>query len=242
VIGAGGTAANGTTFNPGDNIDGGSGTDTLNISVSGDNNSASTQTNSAVTLTSIENLYINNFASNSNGGAPTYNTTIDLANATGLSTVGFNSSSASGDTELTNLKNLVGAQMKNGSADLKVGFISSVTSGASDALTLTLGNQTAGTFTANGIETFNVVSGTAANTIALAGNQLKTVNVTGTSDLDLTSLPATVATVDANTFTGGVTIVLPTANILVKGGSGNDTVTAATTITAADTLVGTVDP
>jgi len=239
VIGAGGTAANGTTFNPGDNIDGGSGTDTLNISVSGDNNSASTQTNSAVTLTSIENLYINNFASNSNGGAPTYNTTIDLANATGLSTVGFNSSSASGDTELTNLKNLVGAQMKNGSADLKVGFISSVTSGASDALTLTLGNQTAGTFTANGIETFNVVSGTAANTTTLAGAQLKTVNVSGSSNLTLGTLPSTVTKVDASSFTGGLKATLGNTTTTLTGGAGDDTITFSGTSSVA--TAGTID-
>lgn len=225
AIGGDGTAANGTTLNPGDNLNGGAGIDTLNIAIAGTNTAA--QTTAAITLNGIERVMVSNFEI-----ADDKISTIDLGIATGVTTVGLSASSASGDTVFATVKNLVSAEMSNGAADLTINYVGTVVSGSSDAMTLTLGNQTGGTFTADGIETLNVVSGVFKNTVTLAGAQLEAVGVSGDQNLTLGALPGTVKSVDASTFTGNLSATLNAlTNVTVTGGAGNDTFTTGAALT-----------
>ena len=90
----------------------------------------------------------------------TFNNIIDAALFTGVTTVGLSSSSAAGDTQFTSLGNLVTAEMRNGSGDLSVAYSAAVVAGTADTQNLTLSAQTAGTFTAAGVETLAItVSG-----------------------------------------------------------------------------------
>lgn len=220
----------GTTFQAGDNINAGNGIDTVNVSVTG-TGPAGTNTVTAVTLTSVEKLFV----SNSSGD----DESIDLLLAdSALTTVGLSTSSTGSDTSFTNVGKLVDAEMKNGAAGLTLGYTSATVVGTADAQKLTLSNQTAGTFTANGIETLNVTSSLSANTIAVAGSSLATVTVSGDKALTLSSIASTVKTVDATALTaGGLTAVLPASNLTVTGSAGSDTLRIdGSTVTTDDTI------
>ena len=234
--------ATGTTINAGDALVGGAGTDTLMFSVTGDIDTTADATDahyvlSAVSSEGIEKILVSNYEDSTDADANVY---YDAALATGLTTVGLSSSGDEGDTVFQSVRNLVDAEMSSGSGDLTVGFISSsVTAGSSDAMTLTLSNVSkqgggtgsAATFTANGIETINVVSKSAANTITLAGDAIKTVNVTGSVATTLGTLPSTVKTLNASGAKGAVTATLSSAtDITVTGGAGNDTFTTAASV------------
>jgi len=229
----------GTTFQAGDVVTGGAGTDTLNISVSG----GTAGTNAAVTMTGIERVLVNNV----NGAAESIS--MALADSS-LTTVGHSASNDNSVTTFTGLNKIVGAELSNGSAGITLTYNAAVVAGSADSATLTLANQTAGTFTSDGIETLNVVSNTLANTVAL-GSSHTAVNVTGAANLNIGTVPASVATLNASAFTGNLTATLSSlATQVVTGGSGNDAITAGTNLSGigavnagagTDTLVTTAD-
>jgi Ca2+-binding RTX toxin-like protein len=240
-----GVNGTGTTFNPGDNLAGGGGTDKLAVSASGDNNNGgATLTISGFTLDSIERVEISNFDTNT---TQTNTHTFDMSGATGVTAVALNGSTVNGDTLFTNLKNLVSAEMTNGGGDLSVGYSSAVTlTGTTDAQGLTVNGVTAGDFTAgNGFEVFNVATtGTKSTltslTVGTPTSGTQTLNVTGAVDLAITNaLASTVKTVNASAFTGGLTIGLNTGvDTSVTGGSGNDVFNYTTGLSTADTIDG----
>ncbi|NCY26045.1 MAG: hypothetical protein EBX37_14745, partial [Alphaproteobacteria bacterium] len=232
AIGGDGTPANGTTLNPGDNLDGGAGNNKLSVSVSGTNGAA--QTTASFALSNIQQLEIANFETSA------FDTTIDLAQAASITGVTVSSSSATGDTILTSVQGLVSAAMKNGAGDLTLTYASTVVAGTADVQALTVSGQTAGTFTANGIETLNVTSNTATNTVTVVGDALKTINVSGDKGLALGTLPATVTKVDASGVTAGnVSLTGGTAvNYTITGGAGNDTISITTGFTTGDIIDG----
>ena len=174
IIGANGTRS---TANPGDLVDGGGGVDTYSISLTGDPGAAAYSV-SGLQMTNIERVLVSNFDSSAGN-----NFSIDTSLANALQTVGTSGSSADGDTTFAGVKNLVAAEMSNGTGDLTVSYVSTVTAGTADAMSLALANQTGGTFTADGIETINASSLTAANRSVITGNALKTINVTGSQNL-----------------------------------------------------------
>lgn len=233
VIGSTGAPGTGTTLNPGDNLVGGDGNDTLLLSISGDPGSNPT-TLTSYTLTGIERLEVNNFDTST---ANSWVLDLSLAD-TALKTVSLQSSSVDGDLTVATVKQLVDAEMHSGSGDLTINYLASVVAGAADSQKLTLGNQTAGTFTANGIETFNVVSGTAASAVTLAGNALKTITVSGDKNLNIGILAGTVTKVDASAFTGALTLAATSAvDYDIVGGSGNDVISVTVgNLSAADTI------
>jgi len=245
VIGTSLGATDGTTLNPGDNINGGAGLDTLSLSISGTH--AAAVTDSAFTLNSIETLSISNFETSAN------DTTLDMSLATGVATVNLNASSATGDTVLTNLKNIVAAQMQNGAGDLNLGYQTAVVSGTADTQTLLVSGVTGGTFTANGVETLAITSsGSARNVLTGVTNDasLKAITVAGSTALTLGTLGAAVTSLNASGSTGGVTATLSaTTTTAVVGSSGNDSFTSGTVLTTGsvnagdgiDTLVTTAD-
>lgn len=241
MIGTDGLTANGTTFNPGDNLNGGAGADTLNISISGTHTTP--LTTSSFTLTNIEKVLVSNFETSTNLD------TIDMGGATGVATVGLANSSATGDVAFTNLANVVDSEMRGG-GDLSVTYASSLLTAADDAVKLTLNG--AGTSAAsadfetwNGAatgvaETLNVVSQTAANFVTInANNDHKTINVTGDKNLSITNtLDTTVTKVDASAFTGALNVTAGASEITILGGEGNDVINMAGTLSAQDSIDG----
>lgn len=220
--------ATGTTVAPGDNLTGGAGTDTLNISVAG---SGGAYTLSAVATNGIEKVLLSQFDTD---GANA--TTVDAALMSGVTTVGFSASAAEGDTVFTGLKNAVAAEMRNGSADLTVSYTATVMAGEADTQALTVSAATGGTFTADGAETIAITSELAKSKLAnVASNTLKTVTVAGDAALEITTA-LTNTNIDASASTGGVTVTLGAATQSVTGGAGNDVIDAGTNLSNADTI------
>ena len=253
VIGTDGLVANGTTLNPGDNLTGGAGSDTLTINISGTNSSDTAQALASVTLTGIETVAINNYEARTSGTS-----SIDLSLASGVATVAQTGSSASGDTSVTGLKSLVAAKMQYGSGDLSLTYADTAVSGSADVQSLELMSITGGTFTAQatssgGVETVAITSlGGTRNVLTAVTNatSLKNITVSGDTAVTLGTLGAAVTTLNASANTGGVTATLSsTTTTAITGSSGADSFTTGTVLTTgsvnagdgADTLVTTAD-
>jgi Ca2+-binding RTX toxin-like protein len=229
----------GTTFQAGDILSGGAGTDTLNISVAGGN----AGTNAAVTLTGIEKVLV------SNVNSATQSISLALADSA-LTTVGHASSNTNAVTTFAGLNKIVASELSNGDAGITLSYNSTVIAGTADSASLTLSNQTGGTFTSTGIETLNVASNTSANTVTLAAGPT-TVNVSGAAKLTLGALDTGITTLNASTNTGGVVATLSsTATAVITGSSAADTITAGTNMSGVgavnagdgvDILVSTAD-
>ncbi len=236
VIGTDGLVANGTTFNPGDNLNGGAGADTLALSISGTNLAA--QTTSAVTLANIETVAISNFETS------TFNSTIDLSIATGVTTIAQTSSSATGDTFFTGVQAIVAARMENGAGDLGITYAATVVVGTADTQTLALSGVTAGQFSGTvGIETLAITSaGSARNVLdgVTDNSALKTITVAGAKALTLGTVGDAVTSLDASANTGGLTATLSanTTTTVVKGSAGNDAITAGINLTTGSVDAG----
>lgn len=133
--------------------------------------------------------------------------------------------------------------------------VTDAATGTADVLNAVLsstGNLTAGTLTAANVETINIstvdtevvvapaVQTKNVDTLTLTADKATTVNVTGAADLTLTLTGSTkVTSIDGSTMTGGLTVTSlnTTAATTIKGGAGNDVLTAATGNTA-DVLIG----
>lgn len=238
------------TFGAGDALDGGAGTDTLNVTVGG------TSAYQATSMSGIEEVV----------GTFTSAGTISLLGATGVTSV--SSSGSTANAAFTNIGSTsVGLKMANTAQQAGFGFASSAVSGSTDSATLTLEAVQHATsngtevVTIAGVETLNIVSSGSANVIDTFTTAAATKYVV-TGDVDLTvgaALGTTVATVDANAFTGALTVTLGavadatvtggsgkdaltvsavTGTLSVAGGAGNDTITAATNLGATDSIDG----
>lgn len=217
-----GDLGTGTTLNAGDSLDGRAGTDTLIVSVAGASTAA--VTSAAVTLTGVEKVLVSNFDSNTNDA---HDNDFDASLWTGVSTVGLSASNTTGDTSFSNLGNIVTAEMSTGSADLTVGYLSTVVEGTADVQALKVSGLSAGTFTADaGIETVAITSNTVASTLAgVTATGATKLTIAGDKLLTVTgAIGTTMKTIDASASTGGVSLVLGTADLTVTGGSGNDTI------------------
>jgi len=252
-VGVDNNAAATGTLTAGDNLAGGSGTDTLRVVASG------TPTAPLVSTSSVEVLDITN---NSGGGY-----TLNASLMTGLETLTV---TAGNDT--TTVTNSVGnlniAAVSTNNAITATSAVPSA--GDADAISIDLtstGTTTNTTITSDGIETFNVglltsESGSTVvgseRVVTLASNALETVNVTGSVAANLAASLAgasafgQVGTVDASAATGNITIaVTPGASsdgkTAVSLGSGDDSLSIGAldkdyTITGGDgtdTLVAT---
>ena len=233
--------ATGTTVAPGDVLNGGSGNDVLSIAVAG--GLGADYTLSAVQTTGIEKVLLSNFDTHA-----TRNNTIDTSLMKGVTTVGLSASAAEGDTIFTGMTSLVGAEMRNGAADLTLTYSSTAVAGTADTQALTVSGLTAGTFTANGTETVAITSELVKSTLAaVASDALKKVTVSGAADLKITAAldfasngtaTAPGAVVDASAMTGKLTITTTASEVLsVTGGSGDDTITVGS-LTKDDTVAG----
>jgi len=239
-----GDGATGSTLLAGDIIGGGTGTDTLDISVSGDSGTNG-YTIQAIQGTGVEKITIGNFDTDGTGET-TFDTT--LLNDS-LATVGLSSSSATGDTTFSGMTSVVGAEMKNGSANLTMTYSAAAVAGTADTQTLAISNTSAGTFTAANVEAVAVTTSLAASTLtSLTAANATSMTVAGDQNLtisnavnfaDNASATATDGTVDASGFSGNLTMSFDTGdNVVVTGGSGADTFDFTSGFTARDTVAG----
>jgi hypothetical protein len=225
------------TFTTGDQINGGAGTDTLNLIFAAANAAVAT-------ATGVENLTVQNLH--------TAGVTTTLANFTNLnsitnvaSTEALTFSNVAASVNTVNLTSISTAK------DTAVTYVNSALTGTADAVTigingvtaavtLTIDTATAGT--AN-YETFNV-SSTGANStgkVSLAGTiqtgvTSQTVNVTGDKNVSLV-VTDKMTTVNASTLTGTLKLDADaTANYTVTGGTGADRVVMGSAWTASDKI------
>lgn len=235
------TNTTGTTLQAGDALTGGAGTDTLTVSVTGAAAAAGTTTPvSAVSLTGVEKVLVNNFNTQvmtAGVAATTFDGALFDSSLTTLGLAASSTTANAGNTAFTNIKKIVAGEMGQGVGDLTIGYLGTVVAGTADAMSLSLANQTGGTFTASGIETLNVASNTSANTVTLAAGPT-TVNVSGAVKLTLGgTLDSGVTTLNASANTGGLVVVHATAGIAITGSAAADTITSGTNLTG----VGAVD-
>jgi S-layer protein len=235
-------------------LNGGDGVDTLSMSAANaDTLDASKQT----FYTGFERLTINNAPGTDDATATTLTLNLDNLGFTNYVTTSgtvFGTAGNAGTNDTLVLDKLT----TNGTVVLTAtGLVTvNVTDAAlvastADVLNVVLsstGNLSAGTLTAANVETINIstVDTEAApqtknvNTLTLTADKATAVNLTGAADLTLTMTDSTkVISIDGSTMTGGLTVTSlnTTAATTIKGGSGNDVLTAAVG-TTADVLQG----
>jgi len=211
----------------GNSINGGDGTDTLQLDI------AMTATVAAY-ASNFETLELNMAADVSQ----------DMDNADGMNTINiFDSTAKTSNLTITNAQddlviNMNGALLAATQAgtgakeDIDTVTVGLKTDTASDALTVNL-NAAAGGVNVDefkpsvSYETVTVTSsGTAENTIQTVTTALNNIILTGGTALELTSTGSLTGVVDASAMTGALTTTTSTTAITVTGGSGADTLTS----------------
>ena len=232
-------AATGTTLNAGDNLNGGAGTDTFTISVSGASTAA--QAITSVTLNSVERVLVSNFDSNANDA---HDTDLNAALWTSVTTLGLSASSATGDTTFSNVVAIVNAEMASGAGDLGITYQANAVAGAADSQALAVNGTTAGSFTADaGIESI-AVSASGSNAVItdiVAGTNTIAMTIAASVNLTVSNELEAFRTINASASTGNVSVVVDDTtdrDLVITMGSGNDTVDIGSRLTSADTLVG----
>jgi len=170
-------------------LDGGAGTDSLFATIAG-------TSSYSPTLSNIEQLVTTFTAAG----------TLNLANATGVTSIQVTGSSAAAN--ITNIASPSGLALNVNSSGQNVtfDFKDSSVVGTADSLTLTLADVTAGTIAAAGIETVNIVSNGDANAFVLSDAAAKVINISGAGSLNIGTVPSASKTVNASTMTGGLTV------------------------------------
>ncbi len=217
------TNAANQTFNTGDSLVGGGGSDTLDATIGV---AATYQANNVSGIETINGTF---------GAAGT----ISLLGSTGVTTVNSNASTAA--AIFTNIASTdVALKATSTDQNATYTFTSTAVSGTADSATLTLSNVTAGTHTIAGIETLNIVSSGGPNALtALTAAAATTINVSGGQTLDLGTFNAVATTISAAEATAGLTVISNnTSAATVTGGSGNDVVTFTEDTAAANKFVG----
>lgn len=235
----------GTNLTVADTINGGDGTDTVEIN-------ADTVTLASLTLSNMEVIYqeatAGNVLSLVTGGSALTKVTLVENDTTSI------------DLGVTDLAAGVAVELAN-NVDNQVMGIASLglkdASGTADALTVSvLGSSGQGTekvedIAFTNIETLNLVSGTFGPTAMLTTDTndiddisvdttLTTINASGSVNLEVTvGAEATKLTkFDATSMTGNLTLTLQAGDVSVTGGSGDDTIAFGATLNNKDTVVG----
>jgi len=228
------------TLTAGDTVAGGSGTDTLRYTATG----ASAVTESGFTTTSIETLKLQ---SDATGG-----TTFTATGASDVTKI-INTLSTTALT-VDGVKALATVELdsvRDGNTQVK--FDAALLTGSSDSVTLNLksnstaanaeiGTVTLGNPTATGFETVNVVTSGGASQITNIVTGATTINVSGDKDLTVTGSLAGATTIDATSFTGKLDIKVDSngtsKDVVVTGGSSDDTVDFTLGFEASDSFTG----
>ena len=216
----------------GDNINGGGGADTLSLTVTVANDD-----NSAFTATSVETIAIRSTGGTANDVAFV---DISFADVTGMETLQLRR--LGDDVEIDDLGDLSAIIELNNiatAADVRINYDAATVAGATDTANVTIVSSTGGgDLRINNVETIAVTVTGADNDMNIDGDSIVNVTIAGAGDLNV-DFDASVTSASAASNGGGVTMnATAAANVTFTGGTGADTFGMATTLTAADTLVG----
>jgi len=223
------------TLNAGDNINGGAGNDTLNIT-----STSALAAGTGVTSTGFETVSIT-----ATGGA----LSLDATTMTGITTV-TNSGSTGADVTVTGLTGKVAVNLTGANANTTITHAAAAVAGTADALALTLNGAnttTSGTLTVNGFETINVnavgATGSSTTSLTIADDSLQTLAVTGAGASAIVATMSGASGAVVGTVTGGdgaetLTVTPGTSGLLsISTGAGNDRVNISA-IAATNTIAG----
>ena len=232
IIGEGGT------LSPGDDLDGGSGTDVLQYHTDVTTNEAGFK---------VDN--VERFQVTADTGATA---TFDLSGSTGFETLAsVNSTGSVVFQQVTGIPQTVEVQNVTLAGDVTVQIQNALVAGSSDTINVALMNSdgvgilSIGSMTAasSGIETLNVTTSQAASTVQHLNVDMTTLNLAGDQDLTIVDpLNGFETTVNAGSMTGNLSLDLTnntTAGVTYTGSQGADTVTFAGT--AGDHTIATGD-
>ena len=247
-----------------DILDGGAGTDTLTIQEAASANGSSL----IPQISNIEVIQVtNNIADDSTADDDTL--TIALSSVTGIESL---AAIAGGDgVTFNDVGNVVSLKAQSAINTTTVNYDAAALAGAADEMTITVSGTNSTTIaitddsaaTTSALETINLVSNSVANTLAdlqVDGVLTSTLNISGGSALTITAaLDSSITTIDASTFTGGLTLTndpgaanftligstkadtlsaVGAGNTNISGGAGNDSVNYTSTFNGADTIDG----
>jgi Ca2+-binding RTX toxin-like protein len=225
------TVAN-NTFSTADIINGGVGTDTLQIAVTDAASGAGTATLTPALITNVENIRVVNTSGDS--------VTINATSVSGLESAEI--SSAATATDFDNLSSLATVlKATANTADVDFAFKATAYAGAADAIEMHL-TSNANDVTVNtdgsGIESATITAtgiNSGGNYIGAAAD-LETLTVKGTGSLVIAAADLTAVTsLDASENSGGVTYGATASNVALTGGTGNDAFTGGA---GNDTIMG----
>lgn len=232
----------GTTLTAADEIDGGTGANTLAVTGAGGAVLAA-----SLQVTNIQTLHVTTGGSDS----------ADLDNLAGLTTVLVTSGADAHAIAITNIDGQA-IQLEN-QDDAAKNVLATATlsladdSGDADSISIKVTNNydnAAGvevtTLTADGIETINFeaqettgATGAAVTITTFDGNAVETLNITGAADVVIAGGEvASAATINASQLDGSLDITVGTADQDITGSAGDDTFTFAGAMTADDTVDG----
>ena len=222
------------TLNAGDNINGGAGADTLNIT-----STSALAAGVGVTSTGFETVSIT-----ATGGA----FSLDATTMTGITAI--TNSGSTTDATVTGLTAKVAVNLTGANANTTITHAAAAVAGTADALALTLNGAnttTSGTLTSNGFETINVnavgATGSSSTALTIADDSLQTLAITGAGASAIVATLNGAAGTVVGTVTGGdgaeTLTVTPGASGLmsVSTGAGNDRVNISS-IAATHTIAG----
>ncbi len=229
-----------STLTAGDVVQGGAGTDVLRYTATG----TSAVTENGFTTSSIETLKLQ---SDATGG-----TTFTASGSTDVAKI-VNTLSTT-DLTVDGVKSLATVELDSvGAGDTQVKFSAGLITGSSDAVTLNLasnvtaddgaiGTVTLGNTTGTGFETVNVVTSGSASKLTNIATGAATINISGDQDLTISDAVASATTIDANSFTGKLSIVADSAgtakDVAVTGGTGDDTADFTAGFETSDSFTG----
>ena len=226
---------NNSTYQSGDKLDGGAGTDTLNLSI------ADMAGTPLVDLNGVEVVKVRNLDAAATIKADTW---------VGATQVWSSSSTA--NVTVTGLQNIVTAGLESTNETLTLTIADTAVAGTADTLAISASNAgnkatansavvavTNASLAANVIEAATIASAGTYNFVDIdgVGNKVKTITVTGSAETKIEADSTAVVTIDASAATGAVNVLdtagafagTATDGITYKGGAGADTIAVALT-------------
>jgi len=222
------------SFDNGDVIDGGAGTDTLTARYA-----VSAAKTVLGSVTNVEHFVVDADDSNTSDA---HILTVGVDGFTGLKSVTVKNADAVAAQQDTVLFNNIAAGVElgitNGDADHDSDFVFKSTTGTDDSATLNLNAALADEVTIAGIETITIDGESGKSTIDTMVTAAATKYiVTGAGKVVLSDIANTVKTVDGSATTGGMVLGgVGSVNATITGGTGDDTVAMGTSLNTSDTI------
>jgi hypothetical protein len=227
------------TLNAGDNINGGTGNDTLNIT-----STSALTAGTGVTSTGIESVVIT---------ATAADFSLDATSMTGITSVTNSGSTSAALVSVTGLTAKVAVNLTGNNNSTTITHAPTAVAGTADTLALTLNGAnttTAGTLLVNGFETINAAAtgatGSSTQSLTISDDSLQTLAITGAGASNITATLSGAGGAVVGTVTGGdgaetLTITPGTSALLsISTNAGNDRVNIPllTSIAATHTIAG----